>query len=104
MLNKAAFQERHPGLTDGMKVYGRDGENLGKIQRLDDDSFLVEKGFFFPKDFSFRYDDIDDLRNGDVYVKQTKSDLSDWSSADYTGWTQMEGINQGDLNAVPREE
>jgi len=38
-------------LQNGMDVYGADDEKLGSIHEVRDNYFVVEKGFFFPKDY-----------------------------------------------------
>jgi uncharacterized protein (TIGR02271 family) len=38
-------------LQNGMDVYGADDAKLGSIHEVRDDYFVVEKGFFFPKDY-----------------------------------------------------
>lgn len=54
-------------VREGTTVQSRDGEKLGKIVACGADSFIIEKGIFFPKDYEARYDDILDLE-GDVLV------------------------------------
>ena len=38
-------------LQNGMDVYGADDAKLGTIHEVRDNYFIVEKGFFFPKDY-----------------------------------------------------
>jgi len=38
-------------LQHGMDVYGADDEKLGSVHEVRDNYFVVEKGFFFPKDY-----------------------------------------------------
>ncbi|HEX9051589.1 MAG TPA: YsnF/AvaK domain-containing protein [Anaeromyxobacter sp.] len=40
-----------------MAVRSSDGQKLGKVIRCGADEFIVEKGFFFPKDYVARYDE-----------------------------------------------
>jgi len=42
------------------------GHRLGKVIRCDSDTFVVEKGVFFPKDFELRYDHITDVTDGGI--------------------------------------
>ncbi len=44
------------GIREGMIVRSSDGEKLGKVIRCGDDEFIIEKGFFFPKDYVVRYE------------------------------------------------
>lgn len=38
-------------LVPGLEVHDTNGDKIGKIIEVNDDSFVVEKGFFFPKDY-----------------------------------------------------
>lgn len=60
-------------IHEGMIVRSLDGEKLGKVTRLFDDGFEVEKGFFFPKEYSARYEEISDIRNDEVYLSAGRS-------------------------------
>jgi uncharacterized protein (TIGR02271 family) len=42
----------------GMTVTSTKGERLGNVVRVGPDTFVVEKGVFFPKDYELRYDHI----------------------------------------------
>jgi uncharacterized protein (TIGR02271 family) len=43
-------------IREGMVVRSSDGEKLGKVIRCGAAEFIIEKGFFFPKDYVARYD------------------------------------------------
>ena len=45
----------------GMTVTSTKGERLGNVVRVGSDTFVVEKGVFFPKDYELRYDHITSL-------------------------------------------
>jgi uncharacterized protein (TIGR02271 family) len=50
-----------------MFVMGTQGERIGKIIQCDNpETFVVEKGVFFPKDYELRYDHITDVAGGTV--------------------------------------
>lgn len=104
LTRRASFDTQHPGLAEGMTVYSRDGERLGKLVTLADDHIVVEKGIFFPKDFTLRYDDIQDLREGSVYLNIGDPDLADWKNEKYTGWNHTDEINLGLMDAEPKAE
>src|SRR3954471_22877348 len=53
-------------LRNGMFVMGTQGERIGKVIRCSSDTFVVEKGVFFPKDYELRYDHITDISGGTV--------------------------------------
>jgi uncharacterized protein (TIGR02271 family) len=97
MLNRKMFQEKYPQFVDGMPVRSTDDENLGKVTLCDDTGFIVEKGIFFPKDFSARYDDIQDVRDGVIYLRHDQGALSNWKDKSYQGWGEVDGMNNNEL-------
>jgi hypothetical protein len=77
---------RFPDLDIGMAARSPQGERLGKITSLDDDGIHIERGWFFPKEFSVRYSDIVTIQNGEVVLNQSRSELERWRSDPYTSW------------------
>jgi len=64
----------------GMSVRSAGGKKLGKVSRLEPDVFLIEKGLFFPKDYSVRYEDVQEIRSGEIILQPTEGlsrDLSE---------------------------
>jgi uncharacterized protein (TIGR02271 family) len=53
-------------VRNGMFVVGTQGERIGKVIRCDTDTFVIEKGVFFPKDYELRYDHITDVSGGTI--------------------------------------
>jgi uncharacterized protein (TIGR02271 family) len=53
-------------IREGMFVTSVAGQRLGKVIRCDADTFIIEKGVFFPKDFELRYDHITDVTDSNV--------------------------------------
>jgi len=53
-------------VRNGMFVVGTQGERIGKVIRCDTDTFVIEKGVFFPKDYELRYDHITDISGGTI--------------------------------------
>jgi uncharacterized protein (TIGR02271 family) len=104
LLNRESALTRYQGLSEGTPVYSRDDEKLGKVRELGDDSFTIEKGFFFPKDFLIRYDDIQDIQDNGIHLNISKDELSEWRNESYAGWNQVDDINQGRLNAQPKDQ
>jgi len=49
-----------------MFVTSTKGERIGKVMRRDDDTFVVEKGTLFPKDYELRYDHITAVDGGGI--------------------------------------
>jgi len=102
-LRRKELLDRFP-IQEGVKVYSRDGEKLGKVVSLEDDCFTVQKGLFFPRDYTARYDDILDYKNDEVYLNQDKNEFTNWQNESYTGWSQVNDINAGTINATPTPE
>ncbi|MFY0528265.1 hypothetical protein ACN28I_35600 [Archangium gephyra] len=66
-------------IKEGMTVRSVDGHKLGKVYAVGDMEFHIEKGLFFPKDYSVRYAEISDLRNGEVILAHGKDSLRSFS-------------------------
>ena len=93
MLHKDEFLNTHPDIHTGMDAYSVDGEKLGEVERLDEDSVTIEKGWFFPRDFTVRYDDIVDIREDHVVVSRSRADLEGWRDEGYSGWDEYDRAN-----------
>jgi uncharacterized protein (TIGR02271 family) len=59
-----------------MVVYSSDGEKLGKVLACEPSSFIIEKGFFFPKDYIARYEDVGEVTGDEIRLLTTKDALS----------------------------
>ena len=68
---------------------------------MDEDSFVVQKGLFFPKDFVFRYEDVQHYQDGEVTVNVRNTELEQWRDESYVGWTHVDDINAGRLYSEP---
>src|SRR5687768_2672140 len=62
-------------IKEGMTVRSVDGHKLGKVYAVGETEFHIEKGLFFPKDYSVRYAEISDLRNGEIILMHGKESL-----------------------------
>lgn len=62
-------------LTTGMKVMSSDGESLGKIIRIEPGTFVVEKGFFFPKDYAVPRSLVREVRDDACWLAISKEEL-----------------------------
>lgn len=62
-------------LTQSMKVRSSDGANLGKIILIETDHFIVEKGFFFPKDHAIRLSLVREVRDDEVWLAASREEL-----------------------------
>lgn len=94
MITRSQFAEKYPGVTEGLNAFTQDGEKLGKVIELNDDYLTVEKGFFFPKDFTFRYDSVVDVKNDELFINLNRSELSHWQDVNYKGWNETEKANE----------
>jgi hypothetical protein len=77
-------------LVPGMDVYDREGDKVGSIDAvLDDDTILVQKGFFFPTDYAIPVAAIEGVDDEDrVYLRVTKdAALSQKWEGDYVSDT-----------------
>jgi len=60
-----------------MRVRAVDGEDLGRVVRLYDGGFAVQKGFpiLFRRDHVLRYDEVRGVRDGELVVARAGQDL-----------------------------
>lgn len=63
------------GIAEGMPVHSADGQDLGRIVKCKPDSFVIEGGFFFPKDYEASYDAVVLVRNGEATLGAKGEDL-----------------------------
>lgn len=66
-------------IKEGMTVRSVDGHKLGKVYAAGDTEFHIEKGLFFPKDYSARYAEISDVRGGEIILVHGKDSLRSFS-------------------------
>jgi uncharacterized protein (TIGR02271 family) len=73
-------------LREGMKVRTRDGHELGRIIRFDSSMILIEKGFFFPKDYEVPASLVTEIRDEEAHLSATKDELTSgtWSRSSET--------------------
>ena len=90
------------GVTKGMPVYTRDGEKLGKVVSVDDAGLFVEKGLFFPKEYGFGFDDVEDVRDGSVHLRVDKNTLT--SGHKGVGWSSRSADETLDAAVEAAEE
>ncbi|WP_437589046.1 YsnF/AvaK domain-containing protein [Sorangium sp. So ce1000] len=63
-------------IKQGMLVRSSDGEKLGNVVRIDESRFEIEKGFFFPKEYAVRYDEVSGIRDGEVILMHGRDQLA----------------------------
>ncbi|WP_224247055.1 YsnF/AvaK domain-containing protein [Hyalangium gracile] len=68
-----------------MTVRSIDGEKLGRVFAVQDGEFLIEKGLFFPKDYVCRYEEISDIRDGEIILLHGKEGLHRFSLGEDRG-------------------
>jgi len=75
-----------------MDVYGADGDKLGKIVAVSTSSLVVEKGFFFPKDYYIPRSVVANIEGDSVYLLVGKDEALN------SGWDQdpIAGNTDGD--------
>src|SRR5690606_30806997 len=62
-------------IEEGMTVRSSDGDKLGKVIAIGEQSFEIEKGFFILKDYVIPYADIQDVRDGECFLRYGKEEL-----------------------------
>ncbi len=77
MLTKEEFVKTHPDIRVGMTAYSMDGDKLGVIERVDENNLMIERGWFFHKDFVIPYDDIEDIGGDRVILRRRREDLEE---------------------------
>jgi len=59
----------------GMTVVDADGRRLGKVRRCDPWGFEVVRGFWGPREWVIRYDEVLGVRGDEVRVARSDQDL-----------------------------
>lgn len=59
-------------VEEGMFVTSTDGQRIGKVIRCDSETFVVEKGTLFPKDYELRYEYVKDIKDGGIEYMLTE--------------------------------
>lgn len=92
---------REDELSVGMAVVDADGKRLGKVTRLEAWGFEVERGFFQPREWVVRWDEVMSIRPGEVEVARSDDALfelaagrlpSYWRRSPYS--TELHGSSQ----------
>jgi uncharacterized protein (TIGR02271 family) len=83
-------------VEEGMFVTSTDGRRIGKVIRCDTETFVVEKGTLFPKDYELRYEYVKDIRDGKIdymlsedLASSGKQDLAESGS---TAGSKVKGV------------
>lgn len=70
-------------LTQGMDVFGSDGEKVGSVQDVQGEYVVVSKGFFFPTDYYIPFSALNNAEGDSVYLNVSKDDALN------QGWDQV---------------
>jgi uncharacterized protein (TIGR02271 family) len=84
------------GVREGMAVFSSDGEKLGKVAAADASTFTIEKGFFFPKDYVARYDEIAGVTGDEIRLTLTKDAFIEMRESGAYGY----GITRGSTDTT----
>jgi uncharacterized protein (TIGR02271 family) len=87
-------------IRKGMVVHSSDGEKLGKVVAVHSDGFIVEKGFFFPVDYTCRLEDITEVRGDDVILRLSKGALEKGFAGDEQGFSGQGTTGRGEKMAA----
>jgi uncharacterized protein (TIGR02271 family) len=87
---------------NGMSVVGADGEKVGEIDGVEQDYFIVRKGFFFPQDHYVPMTAISSYDENQVYLNVTKDEAleQDWSNPPAAGTVYGETTTVGDQATI----
>jgi hypothetical protein len=85
MTRRDEFLHTHPDFHPGMVAFSDDGQELGEIQKLDEENLTIEKGRFFSMDRRLPYDAVADIRNDHVIINRGLAELDEWKTPDYEG-------------------
>jgi hypothetical protein len=93
------YQRSH--IKEGMTVRSLDGHKLGKVYAVGDTEFHIEKGLFFPKDYSCRFSEISDIRGGDIILTHGRDSLHRLSlDSPYVASSTSTGVGTSAFNAT----
>lgn len=62
-------------IREGMTALSSDGHKLGKVIGREGDALVIEKGFFFPKDYLCRSSDVREVRGDEVVLGRTQEEF-----------------------------
>ncbi len=85
MTRRDEFLSTHPDFHPGMLAYSEDGEELGEVQKLDEDDLTIEKGAFFSADRRLPYDAVAGIRADHLIIDRSRADLEESRTPAYPG-------------------
>jgi hypothetical protein len=63
-------------VREGMRVRDARGTKIGAVSLCEEEAFVVEQGFFFPKELRVGYANVAETRDGEVWLRLSKDELS----------------------------
>jgi len=75
----------------GMTVHDSEGKKLGKVAEVYGNTFIVEKGFFFPEERTFQMSDILTIEDNDIRISHHSDTLR-------TGASSLRDSNISDMD------
>ena len=97
MTRRDEFLNTHPDFHPGMLAFSDDGQELGEIQKLDEENLTIEKGRFFSADRRLPYEAVSDIRGDHVIINRSQADLDEWKTPDYAGLQEPEESGRADV-------
>jgi hypothetical protein len=89
------------GIKEGMTVRSIDGHRLGRVYAVGESEFHIEKGLFFPKDYSVRYAEVADIVNGEIILTHGRDSLRPFSTSEPRAIDPMDSGRVGGAPASP---
>ncbi|OJH42303.1 hypothetical protein [Cystobacter ferrugineus] len=86
------------GIKEGMTVRSIDGHRLGRVYAVGESEFHIEKGLFFPKDYSVRYSEVADIVEGEIILAHGKDSLRPFST---TELHNVDPLDSGRVGGAP---
>jgi uncharacterized protein (TIGR02271 family) len=62
-------------IREGMEVWSVDGHKLGTVVAIQMDSFVIEKGVLFPKDYTLSADTVEEVRENQIILSRRREEL-----------------------------
>lgn len=87
-------------IREGMSVFSSDGEKLGKVAVCSDSTFTIEKGFFFPKDYIARYDEVAAVSGDEIRLSTTKEDFIRLRESGAYGFDHTTGTSRSESEDI----
>jgi len=89
-------------LIQGATVYGADGEKVGTMRTYGGSYIVVEKGFFFPKDYYIPLNAIRETTDDAVYLSVTKDEALNqgWDQEQVDTWSTGQDVDTTDRSTT----